>query len=197
MTDFEQVPTIDSAAPTQIPEANELAVPEVSAEKWQALTSRWNAIVGVEATIETLRITLEGQRSELEGMCKQTLGVEDRMTALQNDVAQWNKAKSRVHYALPRVREFIHRANLAACVPERKRLDELTKQHLVPRVPFPGADKVLAEMEHLLKDRQALLAQGNAVSQECRGIAAEIQRALSTLRTNAANNARRKRAAGR
>jgi len=151
----------------------------------------------LEAQIETSRISLEGMRGELEGMFKQALVVEERMNALQNDVAQWNKAKNRVHYVLPRVREFTHRANLMLCVPERKRLDELAKHHIEPRVAFPDMERVLAEMEHLMKDRQALLAQGNSVSQEGRGIAAEIRNTLATLRRNAASNARRKRAAGR
>jgi hypothetical protein len=52
-------------------------------------------------------------------------------------------------------------------------------------------------MEHLQKDRQVLFATGNAIYQECRGITAEIQRALSTLQRNAADRARQKRSAGR
>jgi hypothetical protein len=95
------------------------------------------------------------------------------------------------------VREFIHRATWATGTPERKRLDELFQTHIEPRVPFPEVDKVREELEHLQKDRQVLFAQGNAVSQECRGIAGEVQRALGTLRRNAADRARSKRSAGR
>ena len=39
--------------------------------------------------------------------------------------------------------------------------------------------------------------QGNAVGQECRGILAEIQRAVGTLQRNAADRARQKRSSGR
>ena len=58
-------------------------------------------------------------------------------------------------------------------------------------------ERALAEMEHLMKDRQALLTQGNTVAQDCRGIAGEIRNSLGTLRRNAKNNAARKRASGR
>ena len=171
--------------------------PEVPPEKWQALEALWKAILGLEASIEVLRISMDGLRSEMEAAFKKTLSVEEKVHALQADVAQWNKAKSRVHYALPKVREFIHRATWATGVPERKRLEELFRNHIEPRVPFPQMDEAREQMEHLQKDRQVLFAQGNTVSQECRGISGEIQRALSTLQRNAADRARQKRSAGR
>ena len=40
------------------------------------------------------------------------MNVEEKVNALQADVAQWNKAKNRIHYALPKVREFIHLRHL-------------------------------------------------------------------------------------
>jgi len=52
-------------------------------------------------------------------------------------VAQWSKAKDRVHHALPKVREFIHRATWALGSPERKKLEELYKNYIRPKVPFP------------------------------------------------------------
>jgi hypothetical protein len=98
-----------------------------------------------------------------------------------------------VHYALPKVREFVHRATWAAAVAERKALEELVENHIKPRVPFPEMGHVRERLEHLQKDRQVLYAQGNAVSQECRGILAEIQRAFSALQRNAADRARKER----
>ena len=35
---------------------------EATPEKWQALTSKWNALAGLEAQIETLRLAMEGLR---------------------------------------------------------------------------------------------------------------------------------------
>jgi hypothetical protein len=58
-------------------------------------------------------------------------------------------------------------------------------------------DQARPQLEHLQKDRQVLYGQGSSVQQECRGILAEIQRALSTLQRNSADNARKKRSAGR
>jgi hypothetical protein len=170
---------------------------EVPPETWQALEALWKTILGLEASIDTSRLGMDGLRAEMEAAFKKALTVEEKLHALQGDVAQWNKAKSRIHYALPKVREFIHRATWALAVPERKRLEEIFRNHIEPRKPFPEVDKVREQLEHLQKDRQVLFAQGNAVYQECRGIIAEIQRALSTLQRNAADRARQKRSAGR
>jgi hypothetical protein len=169
----------------------------VPPEKWQALEALWKAILGLEGSIESLRIGVDGLRAEMETAFKKSLVVEEKVHALQADVAQWNSAKGRIHYALPKAREFIHRATWASAAPERKRLEEIFKTHIEPRIPFPQMDETREQMEHLQKDRQVLFAQGNSASQECRGILAEVQRALGTLQRNAADNARKKRSAGR
>lgn len=170
---------------------------DIPLEKWQDLDARWQAVLALEAGITSLRLSMEGLRAELEGALRRSLTLEEKNYALQSDVAQWNRAKSRVHYALPKMREFVHRATWATATPERKRLEEVVKAHIEPRVPFAGADRVREELEHLQKDRQVLTAQGNAALQEGRGLAAEVQRALGTLQRNAADRARAKRSAGR
>lgn len=170
---------------------------DIPLEKWQALDALWSAIMGLESGIDAARLGMDGLRSEMDAAFKRPLAVEEKLNALQADVAQWTKAKSRVHHALPKVREFIHRATWAQAVPERKRLEEIVKAHVQPRIPVPDVDKVREQLEHLQKDRQVLLAQGNAVQQECRGILGEIQRAVATLQRNAADRARQKRSSGR
>lgn len=166
-------------------------------EQWQALEALWKTILGLEASIDSSRLGMEGVRGEMETAFRRSMTVEEKVHGLQSDVAQWNKAKNRVHYALPKAREFVHRATWAVATPERKRLEEIVKNHIEPRVPLPDVDQVREQLEHLQKDRQVLFAQGNAVLQECRGIIAEIQRAAGTLQRNAADNARRKREASR
>jgi hypothetical protein len=184
------------------PPAEEVAgdaghVREVRPETWQALEGCWKTILGLEAVIDSVRLSLDGLRAELEAAFKKSLTIEEKINASQADVVQWNKAKSRAHYALPKAREFIHRATWAAAIPERKRLEELVRSHIEPRVPLARPEQALEQMGHLQKDRQLMIAQGNAVSQECRGLLAEIQRAVSTLQRNAADTARKKRSAGR
>jgi hypothetical protein len=136
---------------------------------------------------------MEGLLAEMEASSKKALKPDEKLHALNADVAQWNKAKIRVHYALPKAKEFIHRATWALAKPERKALGELYKTHIEPHVPFPEMDQVLHELEHLLKDRQVLSAQGVTVYQECQVISTHIQGALRTLQTNAAARARAKR----
>jgi hypothetical protein len=131
----------------------------------------------------------------MENSARKTLTTEEKVHALNADVAQWNKAKNRVHYALPKAREFIHRATWAAGTPERKKLEEVFKNYIEPHVPFPEMDKVPEQIEYLLKDRQVLSAQGVTVYQECKAITANIQGALRTLQSNAAARASKKRGA--
>jgi hypothetical protein len=95
------------------------------------------------------------------------------------------------------VREFIHRATWALCSPERKKLEEVFKNHIRPRIPCPQLDKVAEQLDNLLKDRQVLSAHGASVHQECKSISADVQGALKTLQGNAAANATKKRVAAR
>ena len=111
------------------------------------------------------------------------------------DVAQWTKEKSRAHFALPKVREFIHRATWALDTPERKALAEFFKNDIPPDIPLPQMNKLADQVERLLKDRQVLFAHGTKVYQESKSIAADIQTALRTLHSNADRNAQRKRRA--
>jgi hypothetical protein len=162
-------------------------------EKWQALDALWKNILGLEAAIESLRHSMDGLRSELETAFRQALTVEHKVHALQLDVAQWGKAKNRVHFVLPKVREFLHRATWAAGTPERKRMGEIVEEYIEPRVMHPDIGHVRDQLGHLQKDRQVLYGQGNSVYQEGRTIVAETQRCLSTLQRNAADRARKER----
>ena len=62
-----------------------------------------------------------------------------------------------------------------------------------------AARSAVAQIEDRIAqaDRQVLAAQGNAVSQDCRGILDEVNRAVRTLQQNAADRARQKRSAAR
>jgi hypothetical protein len=181
--------------PPQAVAPKESGEPAIPLAKWQDLQARWSAMLGLEATIDTLRQRVESLRTQMEAASRQTLTADEKVHALNADVAQWNKAKNRVHYALPKVREFIHRATWAMGLPERKKLEEIFKNHIQLQVPFPEMDKVPEQLEYLLKDRQVLSAQGVAVCQECQSISAEIQGALRTLQSNAAANVNKKRGA--
>jgi hypothetical protein len=184
--------------PAQVVAGNESGEPEVPPAKWwQDLEARWNAILGVEATIETLRLRMEGLRAEMETALKRTLTTDEKLHALNADVAQWNKAKTRIHYALPKMREFIHRATWAIGLPERKTLGELFKNHIQPQVPFPQMDEVPEQLENLLKDRQVLSAQGVSVYEDCKSISADVQGTLRTLQSNASTNERKQKDAAR
>jgi hypothetical protein len=168
--------------------------PDTDSAKWQELEARWKAILGQEATLDTLRISMEGARTELDGLLKRALTADEKLHALTADVTAWNKARSRIHYALPKAREFIHRATWAKGTPERKRLDELFKESGGASLSSSEMDKVMEELEVLRKDLQILSAHGTTVHQECKGISADVQGALSRLRGNASARAAKKKA---
>jgi hypothetical protein len=174
---------------------NESSEPEIASAKWQELEPRWKAILGLEATIDTLRISMEGVRAEMETSLKRMLTGEEKLNALSNDVVQWNKAKSRVHFALPKAKEFIHRAIWAKGTPERKRLDEFFKNPIGAHLPPSEIDQVLEELEFWRKDLQVLSGQGVTVYQECKSISSDVEAALRNLQRNAAARPAKKKGA--
>ena len=197
----EDVPHVDICItlnpPLQVAIPEETGEPKIPLEKWQDLEARWKAILGVEATMDALLQRKDSLRAEMEYAVIKTLTTDEKASALNADVAQWNKAKSRVHHAVPKAKEFIHRATWAVGTPERKKLEEIFKHHIQPHIYFPQMDRVPEMLDYLLKDRQILSAQGNTVFQECATVYAEIQGALRTLKSNAAANAHKKRDAAK
>jgi hypothetical protein len=171
--------------------SNDTAIPE---GRWQELETRWHSILGLEANMDTSRIAMDALRVEMEAAVRKMLTGDDKIFAMNADVAQWTKAKSRVQFALPKVREFLHRATWATAAPERKALQELFKQHIQPRIPYPGMDQLTDELESLLKNRQVLATHATSIYHECKAITAEVQAALRTLQRNAAARATKKRA---
>jgi hypothetical protein len=185
-----------SLKPPEVVAPNEISELEILLAKWQNLEARWNAILGLEATIDTSRLSMEGLQVEMETSWKKTLTTEVKVHALNADVARWNKAKSRAHFALPKAKEFIHRATWVMGTPERKKLGEFFKDDIRREIPSPELDLLAGQLESLLKERQVLSAHGVTVYQECKGISAEIEAALRTLQSNSAlNKERKKRAA--
>jgi hypothetical protein len=168
---------------------------EVPEDKWQNLESRWDAILKLEASLDGLRMSMESVQTELEALSNGALAADERVHAQNADVAQWTRAKSRIVYALPKARDFIQRSTWAAASAERKELEEVYKNHIRPRVPVPQMDKLAEQLDSLLKDRQGLSASGVSVYQECKNIAAEVEGALRTVRSNAAANAAQQRGA--
>src|SRR5262249_14714734 len=129
--------------------------------------------------------------TEMEALSKRTLTAEEKVHALGADVARWTKAKSRVHYAVPKVREFIHRATWATGAPEWKALEEYFRHDAPLEILMTQVDKLREQLENLLKDRQVLAAHGVMVSQECENITTDMESAFTTLQENAATNARK------
>ncbi len=168
---------------------------DITLAKCQDMESRWKAILGLEASIDTLRISMDSLRTQMEASLKRMLTAEEKLNALAADVVQWNKAKSRVHYALPKAAEFIHRAIWAKGTPERKKLDEFFKNPIGPHLPLSQIDQVLEELEILRKDRQVFSVNGATVYQDCKGIVADVEGALRRLQSNAAARPARRRGA--
>jgi len=182
--------------PPQTVAPNESAESEIPEATWQHLEARWNSIRTLEVSIDSLRLNMGSLEAELEAAAKKTLTLEAKVHGLSSDVVQWDKAKSRLRYVLPQVREFIHRATWAMATAERKRVEEIFESHVRHRIAYPQIDEVMAQFDSLLKDRQVLSAGGTALYQKGKGLLADTQRALTTLQNNAAANAKKKGATG-
>jgi hypothetical protein len=173
-------------------ESRESGVP---LEKLQDLEGRWNAVLALEAAIDQLRLRVESAQAEMEAASQRMLTMDEKLSAPNADVLQWNKAKSRARFAVPKAKEFVHRATWVAGIPERKKLAELFKDGLQPDIPLREIDKLPEELARMQKHHQVLSAQGGTVYQECKTITGDIQAALRTLLSNSAANAQKKRVA--
>jgi hypothetical protein len=163
----------------------------------QDLEVRWNVILGLETAIDSLRLRVESAQAEMLAASQRMLVSDEKVHAISGDVVQWNKAKSRARFALPKAKEFVHRATWVTGTPERKKLGELFKDGLRPDMPSAIVDQLPEELARLLKHHQVLSAQGGTVFQECKGITAEIQDTLRTLLSNSAAKAYKNRATAR
>jgi hypothetical protein len=181
--------------PPQVVASVESCKPQIPLDKLQDMEARWHAILAAETAIDQLRLRVEGAQAEMEAASQRMLTMDEKIHASNADVLQWNKAKTRARYAVPKAKEFTHRATWAIGAPERKKLGELFKDGLRPDIPLPNMDQLPEELARLLKSCQVLSAQGGTVVQECKSITAEIQGSLRTLLSNAAANAKKKRAA--
>ncbi len=165
---------------------------EVTAARWRDLETCWKAILNLEAAMETMRINMEGLLIEVENLWKRPMTMEEKTYAPRADVALWTKAKNRVHNAVPRMKDFVHRSVWSLGSPERKRLEEIYNDHIQPHIPLPQLEDVLKQLEAMRKDRQILAAHGKTIYQECKGISAELQAAMRALHQNAAKAQRKK-----
>ena len=132
-------------------------------------------------------------RMEVESAARRSLVGDEKIHALSADVANWTRAKSRAHYAIPKANDFIHRATWASTAAERKRLEEIFENPAAPQISLPPKEQLLRELESLRKSRQVLSAQGTTVNQECRAIVSDVQGALRQLQSNAASRAAQKK----
>ena len=167
---------------------------EAAVADWDGLEAVWKSVLSIEAAVEASRKMVEGVKSEIESAARRSLSADEKVYALSSDVTQWNQAKSRAHFAVPKASDFIHRATWAATAAERKRLGEIfeTPDGAKPS-DLPPGEQLLRELESLRKARQVLAAQGTAVYQECRAIASDVQGALRRLQANAATRAAQKK----
>jgi hypothetical protein len=183
----------DSSPEERATSEGENSEAEDSPAMWQDLEARWKAILGLEALMDSVRISMESLFAEMDNSVRKTLSIEEKTYALRADVAQWERAKSRVQFALPKMKDFIHRSVWALGAPERKRLEELYKDHIQPQIVFPHMQETLKQLEELQKARQVLSAHGKTVYQESKAIAVDVQGALRMLQNNAAANAKNKK----
>lgn len=165
--------------------------------KWRKIEARWNTIIALEVTIDTMRKQMESLRAEVESASNKSMTSEEKMHAMNADVAQWTKAKSRAKFAVPKVKEFVHRAIWALGSPERKKVEDLFKSPTPSPSIYSELDAIAHQLENLFKDRQILSAQGMTGYQEGKNSCADVQGAYRTLQANARANELKKRAATR
>jgi len=94
--------------------------PGLSLKEWQDRELHWKIILGLEAAVDTMRIEMEALQIENGSLADEDIDDRRKDHALRADIARWNKAKHRVLFQLPKLKEFIHRAVWALSSPRKE-----------------------------------------------------------------------------
>jgi hypothetical protein len=149
---------------------------------WQELEARWKAVLHLEITIDNLRISSKDLLAKMAVLLQRTLPAEEKANYPAADLVQWIKAQTRVHFTLPKLKDFIRRATCATDTPQRTRFHEFFESADGFSTSAREMDHILEELEGMRKRLEVLSTRGWTVCSEGQSVSADLQGALKRLR---------------
>ena len=161
------------------------SVSATDAQLLDAIESTWNAVLNLETRVATMRKELGSNISRINSL-NRDLSADERRTCDSKDIQDWNDARRWLrdsHSVLSRSVKEID-VGTTSGAGRRHKFEEIYRNHVVPRLPFPGLTQAVNEFDSYRKILQSVIAAAQASISKA-GREAE-QRANSVLHRVAA-----------
>ncbi|MBX3439282.1 MAG: hypothetical protein KF861_17460 [Planctomycetaceae bacterium] len=146
----------------------------------EALNAEWLAIVQIERQVDALRRQLGSVQGTLQSL-NRDLDPDERLYSDSQEKREWQDARRWLRDALSQVSKAIraHDIGVTSAAGNRRRFEQLYKDFIEPRQPFPGMDVERMVFEQHRKNNSNLVMQ----MQSAHAFAARdgVQRAQAVL----------------
>lgn len=124
----------------------------------EAINAEWHAIIQHERQVDALRRQLGAVQGTLQSL-NRDLDPDERLYADTLDKKDWQDTRRWLRDALALVGKTIraHDIGATSAAGNRRRFEELYKQFVEPRIPFPGMELERLAFEQHRKNNQSLI----------------------------------------
>lgn len=125
-----------------------------------AYGSDWQALLTLETQLASVRKQLGAIQGQLQSL-NRDLNPDEILVASSQDRKDWQDARRWLRDNLSVVSRWIrdHDIGMVSAAGNRNRFEQIYREHVVPKIPFPGLDAVLFDFEQHRKTAQNLLIQ--------------------------------------
>ncbi len=126
----------------------------------EAIDADWRSIIQIERQLDAVRRQLGGIQGTLQSL-NRDLGSDERLYADNLDKKAWQDTRRWLREALAQVSKYIraHDIGVTSSAGSRRRFEQVYREFVEPRRPFPGMDAEQLAFEQHRKTTQNLLVQ--------------------------------------
>ncbi len=128
-----------------------------------AIESCWNSVLQIEVRVATLRKDLGTAISRLNSL-NRDLSSDERRTCDSKDLQEWADARRWLRDSISVMSRSVKEIDVGTTsgAGRRHRFEEMYRDHVVPRIPFPGLQQAVNEIETYRKILQSVVASAQA-----------------------------------
>ncbi len=126
----------------------------------EAIDADWQSIVQIERQLDAVRRQLGGIQGTLQSL-NRDLDSDERLFADNHDKKEWQDTRRWLREALAHVSKYIraHDIGVTSSAGSRRRFEQIYREFIEPRRPFPGMEAEQLAFEQHRKTTQNLLVQ--------------------------------------
>ena len=156
---------------------------------FEQMEFNWNAILQIESDLRRIRMQLEQAISRVSSL-NRDLNTDEAMAADNNDKKDWQDARRWLRDSASGISRSVKEIDvgLLSGAGQRNRFEDMIRDHVRPRVPFPNVEQAAIDFEmfhksakNVMQAAQTALAKGTADGE--RRANAVLRRIASKART--------------